>query len=854
MISSYHPGFPTFFQQIAGVKSVFDSENVSVDVEFMDSKRFFSTDASARFLDLLRFKLSSSVPYDLIITADDTALHFALEHRSELFPSQPIVFCGVNDVRKAYSLSSDENVTGVVESISMRETVEMVWRILPKTKVVYALVDSTPSGLGDLSVFNGLRTLFPERKFKVLNLGELSWKEFGEELRGLVPGEVALLLSAYRDKNRAGKLFDESRQFILEQSRIPVFHLWEHGVGQGLLGGKVISHFEQGRIAGTLAFEILNGRPIRDVPIIGGAQANKYLVDFKVLQKFGIAVHLLPEGTEVLNKSKSVFVQYQTEFIIAGAGLALLILVTVVQFGMVIKLRESKRALERSERRHRVLFEKSPLGMILFDASGEVLDCNAPFVELMDKSREGLLGFNAIQNTSTELSQMIAAALGGAPAVYEGLYSFLQDESPQSLRIIFNPIYNDTVPTPVIATIEDIGERKKAEEAIMFANEELERANQVKSEFLANMSHEIRTPLNGIMGMLQLIEMNGVEKKNGEYIRSALESTQRLNRLLSDIMDLTRVEAGKLGLHPEPFDLHQVVKQVIELFQVPLGQRKVGLETSIDQNIPQVLVGDPARLQQVLNNLVGNALKFTQEGSVRVDVNMLSPLRSGEPRFLFSVTDTGIGIPCEQIEPLFESFRQASKGYRRQYQGAGLGLSICKHLVSIMGGTLFVDSEVGVGTSFHFSLPFRVHDEPTTAQQEDSRQVRLPRGIRVLLVEDDRVNSIAASGLLKHLHCIVEIAEDGVVALDALRQQDFDLILMDIQMPNMDGLEATKAIREGRVGENKKTIPIVALTAYAMRGDKEKMLLAGMNDYMVKPVSIEALMSILGQYAKNRYA
>jgi two-component system CheB/CheR fusion protein len=397
----------------------------------------------------------------------------------------------------------------------------------------------------------------------------------------------------------------------------------------------------------------------------------------------------------------------------------------------------------------------------------------------------------------------------------------------------------------VFGITKDVTEARKTQEALRESKERAEAATRAKSEFLANMSHEVRTPLNGVLGMLQLLATTHLDQEQSEYVRTAEQASQRLAQLLSDILDLSKVESGTLTLRDVAFGLDDVREGVLALFAPAAREKGITLDFRIAPGLPVRLMGDEVRLRQILINLVGNAIKFTDAGGVLVLAEPASGEDASSVAVRITVSDTGCGIPDSQLTRIFDPFVQADGSYVRRAGGAGLGLAIVKRLADMMGGDIDVTSCPRSGTSMSVTLPFGLPGKGPRPMPRPGRTCADPRSLRVLLVEDDRTNQLTIRRMLEKAGHGVETADNGRQALDRIASGGFDCVFMDVEMPVLDGVEATRIIRSEPRYEQAARIPIVALTAHAMAGDREKFLAAGMDDYLSKPVSMQDLKRIL---------
>lgn len=1123
-ISSYHPSFPTFFQQVDGLRQGF-GDSVRLDIEFMDSKRFFTEDNLRNFETSLRYKLQNSPPHNAVITADDNALKFVLNHRNDIFRNIPVVFFGVNNVELARSLESDPEITGVVEAISPGATVSLARRLFPDRKKMTVITDPTPSGQSDSHTIRSTAATFDDLTLNVLDLSELSWSELASELSAEEDSFV-LLLSAYRDKNGATRLFSDGLRLILAATRAPVFHLWEHGVGEGILGGKVVSHLRQAEIAAQTALRIIEGASPGDIPIVESEDANIYLFDHPELKRRGLSEKDLPASSIVLNTTPSLMETHATELTMAGTFAVGMIVV----MGALI---HKNLAIRRLEKKYRTYIQSATAGIMVVGKDGTILEVNPELCRLFGRSAHDLTGRRAtemldmdettfLQSLSRDLAEQgrfrgrivihgpnNAAVPASVDAVildneriliffgditeheqnrsrldeantklvslnaelmaaYEDLLSTNQElqeevtrreqvqaelrDSEAMLRSIFRaapiglsiirdgiidmcndamsvitgyssesltgmslrdlfpsqtefdrvehtPEADEYVPgagsittvfrkadgetrhvalssanlgakdsdrgtifavmditeqihaeeartelenfytrlfeesllikllvnpetgtiinanpaasefygysredligrnisaintlTPdevaeemaaakehnrnyfafkhlvsdgsvrdvavssvpvnlggrklLYSIIHDMTAVKQAEEQSRRAREMAEYASRLKDEFLANMSHEIRTPLNGVLGMLQLMQLTELTEEQAQYTRTAISSGNALLALISDILDLTRIEANRLELHTRPTVIRDVLSNVISAVRQAADAKGIKITTETAPGTPPVIITDGGRLRQILLNLVGNSVKFADGGAVRIFVTRL-PAGAAPGRVLlhFCVSDDGPGIPDDYVNIVFQTFAQAEGSYSRRFQGAGLGLGIVRRLVPMLGGNIAIDTEEGKGTDIHFTINAELPEE----ERDDPEYCELPvhPGAAILVAEDNEINRITACGFVEALGYRALAATNGEQALDMLASNRVAAVLMDIQMPVVDGIEATRIIRNSSGDHFSPELPIIAMTAHAMRGDRDLFIEAGMDAYISKPFSLEELSQML---------
>jgi PAS domain S-box-containing protein len=501
---------------------------------------------------------------------------------------------------------------------------------------------------------------------------------------------------------------------------------------------------------------------------------------------------------------------------------------------------------------------KTDNAVIIMDAGGTIEWVNDGFVRMTGYDSPDVRGASLsdfLGGAESESDLSVRQSLDTGHGFSQEVKHRRRDGQAYWASVSVTPVFDDAGKTTRwIGIATDVTRRREAQEELAKARDLAEAANRAKSQFLANISHEIRTPMNAILGMTELALSTDMTEEQKEYLTTVKRSADSLLCLLNDLLDLSKIEAGRLEISAERFDLQELLEDTLKPASVQATQKGLKLTWEVQGDVPHQLIGDDARLRQVLVNLVGNAIKFTHQGGVSVNVE--SQWQSGDEIGLkISVRDTGIGISGDQLQSIFDAFTQANSATSRRYGGTGLGLTICGHLVELMGGRIWVESVLGAGSTFHCTVRLKtgpgIAIDTERSPSSTQRSMASRGGMRVLTADDNAANRMLVARILqKRGHEVME-AETGAEVLAILREQEVNVLLLDVQMPDSDGFTVTAAIRaQETVGRPR--LPIIAVTAYAMDGDRERCLEAGMDGYLAKPVQTRELVALVETLASTR--
>ena len=824
---------------------------------------------------------------------DDDAFLFARDHLSGIFPGTPVFFSGVNNYGVLGTLDPSK-ATGVFELKEVIPNIDWLRAFDKNSNDLIFVGDGTSTYV---AIEKEAQKALAQSGVRATFISEKSLDRALARIREL-PGKYVILTTVGGMVDEKGQVLSlhEIVKSIVDTGRI-VLSMEDSYITDGVLGGWVTSGREQGKAAAGMMLTYLHGAPVASVPPLLKSP-NAFIFDDRVLENKDIT---LPANVSakslLLNHRMGFYIKNRFLILTSLAGLAclLLVVVTVALFvvsrnnrallisserieqtnsellSAISERQKTEEELEKSANRLALAMKAGGVGTWEWDAVSNNSAWDEHMFALYGYGKDSLVSAcDAWQSgvhpdDRVRFHKEVEVALAGEKDLSTEYRVVWPDGSVHYLRVLA-AVQRDPSGRPLLmfGTNWDITDRVEHEAELRKRNRELvesnayankmarkaELASVAKSEFLANMSHEIRTPMNGVLGMTTLLLESPLNSEQREFVDNLRSSGEVLLTLVNDILDFSKIEAGKLDLELIDFDLPALISSFSNIFTAQAKDKGLAFDCSINPDVPSGLNGDQRRLRQVLTNLAGNAIKFTPRGRVSVRVSLLSTTPAASV-LRFTVRDTGIGIPKEKQALLFEKFSQVDASTSRHFGGSGLGLAICKQLVHLMDGEIGVSSTAGQGSEFWFTACFATCTKALSRPVAPSPQLSPGhnwQGLRVLVADDNTVNQKVAVGFLKRLNLQADVVKDGFEAVQALASVPYALVFMDVQMPEMDGVEATRLIRSPDSPALNPRIPIIALTANAMAEDQQKCLSAGMDGYITKPISLKSMSDVLEKW------
>lgn len=920
MIGSYHIGFPATAQQVDGVKSVLEPHGVPLDIEFMDTKRFGLGENLKRFRTDLAYKLSKLPKYDVIIVGDDAALGFALKEEFDLFADIPIVFCGVNDIDFALEQNGNPQVTGVIEAISIRGTIELIKRLQPNIKEIIAVADGQPSGQADLKKFMSNQDIFSGISFSVIPLDGLTWEESGQKLRELKGMDKAvLLLSAYSDRTGENRSFEDGLSSILDNLSVPCYHLWLHGLGNGMIGGRIISQYDQGRTAAQMAIRILEGTPAASIPVLIESP-NKHVIDLNVMKRFSIPLSRAPEESEILNKPSlslhGTLTPWLPIFMALSLGGLISLMVIVVYHRREKRIEKNRlehysRELEKlvQDRTSRLKKSKEEAMYLAVKAQEETrkaqktLDRLARSEAMLIEAKETADQANrAKSDFLATMSHEIRTPLNAVIGLSRIL---MKDDLSERQRSQVSGINGSAL--SLLGIIDDILDFSKIEagrmeiERIPFLLEEvlLEAVEAVSLEAEAR-DIEIHVDKSPTIPPTVTGDPLRLRQVMNNLLSNAVKFTEKGDIVIS-VKEITRDDENiEVELSVSDSGIGMTKEQLGRVFE-PFMQadssttrryRGTGLGLAISNRLCE-LMGGRLRARSVPGK--GSSFTFSIPLGIRDRSETLRAKNSLFGLKVLTVDDNPIARKILgkvlasmgfEVETVSNGRDAIARLKSEEEEGHPFGLTIMDWKMPNMDGIEtagkilqagltnppkmlmltahrkeeILDEAINAGFSSVLTKPVQpsslldaivaVSEGKSPYDRRTEKTVSLDlKGATVLLAEDNDINRDVALQFLTDAHATVIEARDGKEAVDLASKSEFDLILMDIQMPRMDGFEATRTIRSM---ETLKRTPIIAMTAHAMKGDRERCIDAGMDDHIPKPVDPDILIATAHRWIFGR--
>ena len=876
ILNSWSPEHNWVKGEVQGIKDALQIRHQKIEftTEYIDYPRVEGIDKEIyiqHYHEFFNNKYKDQrINFDIIFVTDDPALSYMLQYHDKYFPDTPVVFCGINNYSLKKTLEEKDLFFGILENVDYLGTLRIAHKLHPQAKKFYILGDQTTTSQNQIAEIKKVSSKFP-LEFEYLD--NLTFSELSLKLQSLTTDDIVFLMAFYSDSTGKQLTPKESINFIKNNSVVPIYSFWKWILGHdSVLGGKVLSSYDHG----TDAVEKFYMDDIKKRFLVEGG-SNPYIFDYNQLKRFDIKLKDLPSSSQIINKPFSFYETYKTLvngtifFIIVLLILLSILLLNIKKRKIIEKnLKTSKKELrklnqsleykveKRTKEQNSLLslFEKGD--SVLFrwnnDEKWTVDYVSSNVSNLTGYTKEdfnkGLISYSECihkDDLQQIIDQDIYRKKEGKEFFRHDPYRIIKKDRSIIWILEYSLIIRDKKGeiTHYLGYILDETSNQKAKEELEIAKRQAQDASNAKSEFLANMSHEIRTPMNGIIGMTTLalskIDEDVVQAK--DFTKKANNSAKMLLGIINDILDFSKIEAGKLEIEQKQVSLGEILSQMNDLFSYTASQKDIKFIIEYDKIVPEYIIGDKLRLTQVLTNLISNAVKFTQKGTIKLKIELLSKDEENI-QLKFLVHDTGKGISKENQHKLFQSFSQEDNSISREYGGTGLGLTISKNLVELMNGEIGFDSIENQGSTFFFTLNTQFIEEKSIEKKEDKKLNNKEGEIldaSILVVEDNDINQELAYNFLSQIIKEVDIANNGQEAINIIESKENDyykLILMDIHMPILDGNNATIKIREN---PKYKDIPIVAMTANVLEKEINYSLKCGMSDYVTKPFEVQEL-------------
>lgn len=845
---------------ISSINSEFTNniKDITVEMEYMDSNDNIGDEYWQQLYNLYKYKYKDD-KFDVVIALDDNAFNFLRKYGDELFPNTPVIFSGVNNFNESM-ISDNPLFTGLAKSNDIQATIDIGLKLHPNAKQVFVVLDKTSNGQRYKKMIEDIVPLYKD-KINFLFSEEENITKVKDEIDSL-PKDTIIYFDATL-KNDTGNYvsIEDSVDILFKDINIPVYSKCYIQINKESVGGMITEGDDLGKEIGKLALRIFDGEKASDIPVVEDS-SHKYEFNYSKLKQFNINIGDLPKGSEIINENPYYNISQNLIKYIIVSIIFIIILVVIFAKLSVYKRRLAEKLLAENENLLKTLINATPDIIYFKDANNRLIEANNSILDLLNIEEmdyklkkieelplgsslmiKNLISFNAYDEKAWESNKIFRTE---ETILYEKLgVNKIYD-------IIRIPLFNDDGTRKGLVLLgRDITERKQMEDQLKRSKEIAEAANTTKGNFLAGISHEIRTPINAIIGFSELMMdlVNDIKQK--EYIETINIAGRNLLALINDTLDLSKIEVGKLEINYSPVNLRTILEEIKKVFQKNVSDKEIEFIIEVDEKLPQEILMDEIRLRQILLNVVGNAVKFTDVGHVKISIKAIKKeeidvSNSNLIDIIIHIEDTGIGIPEQDQHRIFESFAQQSRQNIKKFGGTGLGLSISKKLIEMMNGSISLISSVNKGSTFTITF-HDVHilsDKITFYEEKHTcyNKIKFMKA-KVLVVDDAESNRCLIKEILKNFDLKVMTAENGVEAIKIAKKEMPNIIIMDNQMPIMNGIHAINAIRKVSYLKN---VPIILISA----DENEKILDVGINDYMTKPININHFFEILQKWLK----